>query len=141
VDTERLSLKDAAERANVSPRTIRRWIKEGKLTGDKEPGPYGEQYSVSAEQLERAQNAKELAPPAQPGESTAQVVRAILDERDAAITNALESLRADVGQGIQRQDDGMATLRDEIRALRETIERMGSVSETRRPWWKRMLGR
>ncbi len=102
MDMDRLSLKDAAKRANVSPRTIRRWIKEGKLTGDKEPGPYGDQFYVSADQLERAQNAKELAPPAQPGESTAQVVRAILNERDAAITNALESLHAVVGQGIQR---------------------------------------
>lgn len=50
-----LSTKEAAERYNISPVTVRKWLTEGRLKG-KKVGP--KLWRVSEEELERYINGK-----------------------------------------------------------------------------------
>jgi len=49
-----LSLKEAAEALGISLSTARRWIKTGRLRAVIREGPYGPEYAVTQEELERA---------------------------------------------------------------------------------------
>lgn len=44
--TERVSIKEAAERLGVSADTIRRRMKKGELVGEKEPTPQGYEWRI-----------------------------------------------------------------------------------------------
>ena len=44
---ERMTLREAAERAGLSVTTLRRYIRNGKLRAEKRPGRYGPEYFVS----------------------------------------------------------------------------------------------
>lgn len=43
-----LSLKEASEMLGRTPRTLRRWIKEGKLPAKKIPGRFGGEWRIPA---------------------------------------------------------------------------------------------
>lgn len=49
-----LSLKEAAAALGISLTTARRWIKTGRLRAAVREGPYGPEYIVTPEELERA---------------------------------------------------------------------------------------
>lgn len=48
------NLKEACELLEISPSTIRRWVKLGKLEANLKNGPYGEEYFVTHEAIEKA---------------------------------------------------------------------------------------
>ncbi len=43
-----LTIEEAAHRLGVSTRTVRRWIKSGRLPADLTPGVYGPEYRIPA---------------------------------------------------------------------------------------------
>ncbi len=48
-----LTIREAAERLNVNPRTINRWIHKGELDAVKLPGRAGGEFRVASTELER----------------------------------------------------------------------------------------
>ncbi len=63
---DRMTLREAAERASRSVTTLRRYIRSGRLHAEKAPGRYGPEYFVSSEDLAaaglRAEPLQSLAP-------------------------------------------------------------------------------
>jgi len=53
VKDQYLTIREAAERLNVNPRTINRWIHKGELDAVKLPGRAGGEFRVSSAELER----------------------------------------------------------------------------------------
>ncbi len=48
-----LTIREAAERLNVNPRTINRWIHKGELDAVKLPGRAGGEFRVAVSELQR----------------------------------------------------------------------------------------
>ncbi len=65
---ERMTLREAAERAGLSVTTLRRYIRGGKLRAEKRAGRYGPEYFVSEQALEEGGLLGHAAPlgPAEP---------------------------------------------------------------------------
>lgn len=118
----RLTLAQAAQRLGHSEKTLRRWIKSGRLAATLEPGPYGPQYWVSTQAVEAAQ----------------QVLSVVAVERTADP----HALALAVAQMIERRDAG---LRDELAALHTKLDGLQATldslaaqrPEPRAPWWRR----
>lgn len=49
-----MTVREAAEHFDVSDKTIRKWIKSGRLVAELRPGPTGKQYYVSDEVIDIA---------------------------------------------------------------------------------------
>jgi MerR family copper efflux transcriptional regulator len=132
-ETDWLTLPDAAQQLGVSPRTIRRWIKEGKVRAELRPGPYGQQYYVPATQVRTAQEVHEVVRVERPVE-LADLARALdgyLGERESALVSALESLRAEVRQATERQEEREAALRQEFRAVLTAVQDLAEQERQR----------
>jgi excisionase family DNA binding protein len=153
-----LTLKQAAAQLGISPRTARRWIREGKLAGELMPGPYGEQYMVPAGQINTAQEITDVVKVDRQADMTtlAAVLERHLANRDDGIADlvaAVEGLRVEGRQADQRLTDTLqaelAEVRRELAELRDVLEarheHTGSTQSTGsteneerhgRVWWK-----
>jgi excisionase family DNA binding protein len=136
-----LTLKDAATRLGISPRTARRWVKEGRLQAELRPGPYGETYYVAAVALDQA--VREPAP-------LRAAVDVAGDLRPVAVM--LEALRAEVA-GLRAEVEGLRTGVDSLRVehgqTHEAVKRLLAApgatvpqiagepsTPPQRPWWR-----
>lgn len=134
----KLNLKEAAEALGISLSTARRWVKTGRLRAVMREGPYGPEYVITREELERARRENPVpvtvvSPQTAnqqgvtvPREWLAQAMRQALEE---ALSNTLaqatrgleETLSrqwAGVEQGLRRE---LAELRTELAATRELL--------------------
>ncbi len=121
-ESDWLTLPDAAQQLGISPRTIRRWIKEGKVRAELRPGPYGQQYYVPATQIHTAQEVHDVVRVDRQIE-LADLARALdgyLSERESALVAALETLHVTVSQAAQRQEERETALRQEFSAALAT---------------------
>ena len=107
---ESLTVAEAAEQLGVSEKTIRRWVKVGRLSASLEHGPYGAQYRIPADALQAARQALAVVTVERRGDSQTLAL---------AIVQALES-----------RDDG---LRAELVALREQVASLTEAIEQRLP--------
>lgn len=121
-----LSLVDAAKRLGVSPRTARRWVKEGRLPAELRPGPYGQTYYVPASAADTFHQVTDVVQVSRPVEvaTLAQVIDEGFRRRDTELEQTLSSLRAEV-----------ARLADEVQALRAGAEASAASEPARRRWW------
>lgn len=104
---ETLTVAEAAEKLGVNDKTIRRWVKAGRLAAELADGPYGKQYRIPADALQTAQQALAVVTVdrgADPRVLALAVVQA-LEPRDAAFKADLEAMR--------REIDGLRHLLDE----------------------------
>ncbi|MCG0278539.1 MAG: helix-turn-helix domain-containing protein [Thermanaeromonas sp.] len=116
----KLSLKEAAEALGISLTTARRWIKTGRLKATMREGPYGPEYVVTQEELERARRKnptpvtvivpepKEEQGITVPREWLIQAMRQALEQ---AITSA-------IGQVARGMEENFAAL---VKSLEETL--------------------
>lgn len=118
-----LSLKEAAAALGISLSTARRWIKTGRLRAAIREGPYGPEYIVTPEELERARQENPapvtlILPPdpkdqqgiTVPREWLAQAMRQALEE---ALANTLAQMTRDM-------EDTLATL---VKGMEETLSK------------------
>ena len=97
-----LSLAQAAQRFGVSDKTIRRWIKAGKLEATQVPGPYGLEYRIPIQAVQTAQRVMDVVPvergmdPRTLGMVIAQAVREGVAQETQALTAELVQLRQQV---------------------------------------------
>ncbi len=150
-----LTLKQAAAQLGISPRTARRWIREGKLAGELMPGPYGQQYGVPANQISTAREITDVVRVDRQADMTtlAAVLERHLARRDEGMADllaAIEGLRVEGRQADQRLTE---TLQAELAEVRRELaelkglqqvaqERTGSTEpndqhegEDRPAWW------
>jgi MerR family transcriptional regulator, copper efflux regulator len=128
------SISEAAEALNLSPKTIRRYIKSGKLPSTKVPTKFGDEYRITeipealkqeAEAQAEAQSKVDIVPAEEPGTK--------LDAQQLYQENI--RLAAQLGAATER-----------IRQLEDQNKQMGmklleAPKETPKlPWWKRLFG-
>lgn len=159
-DDKGMDIKEAATMLDVSETTIRRWIKSGRLEAELQEGPYGPQYFITPEDLEKAKN---YEPASIVIQNTSQASQLDLQMAiQGAISEALTKEMAKVEEGIQKEIDSLKSeLEDTRKALaigleerdKKLIEVMRSILEHQReeyerrerekalPWWKKVFKR
>ena len=124
-----MNISQAARKLGVSTRTIRRYIKTGKINAWLVNGRFGEEYRIQELPPELLQAEPEVEKPTPgyspgqtPGQSLGQVMDIIreLQEKNLALAAQL----------------GVATER--VRNLEKQVK---LITATRLPWWKRLFAR
>jgi excisionase family DNA binding protein len=152
---DELSVSEAAQRLGVAEKTVRRWIKAGKLPARLVEGPYGPTYRVPAEAIQTAQQIVDVVRverPTDPQTLALAIVQGLstaLEKREAAEQKALEDLQKALEAQQQQTAAALERLAreqerrdDELRAWLERrlppaeAKRMGMVARL-----KRMLGK
>lgn len=115
-----LTLERAARHLGVSTRTLRRWIKAGKLEAELRPGPYGQQYLVPrssvagreiVRDLERVERKEER-------EAVPQIVEEHLAARESALAAELATLRRELTDTLLRLERRLERIEHELAASR-----------------------
>ena len=139
-----VTVKEAAQRLSVNEKTVRRWIRSGKLAATLTDGAYGQQYRVPVQALETAQTALtvvEVERPASPQTLALAVAQAV----EQAISASERRLTAELSQ----LHDEVAALTTEVRALKpvdtpppDSPEVPEAAPDAQRPkpsghsWWR-----
>jgi excisionase family DNA binding protein len=99
VQGETLTVAEAAARLGVNDKTIRRWVKAGRLTAQLAPGPYGQQYRIPVEALQSAQQALAVVTVERGADShaLALAVAHALEPRDVALRGEIDQLHHEIG--------------------------------------------
>lgn len=97
-EKEYLTLDEAAEKYAVSKDSIRRWLREGRLKGEKTDGPRGPQWSIP--------NNQRLAPPQTQGVHTIETgLRQSVHTVDAQAVNNLDEDESDPQDTLNFKND------------------------------------
>lgn len=102
---EFIDLKEAAQYFEVSPQTIRRWIKDGRLQAELRESVYGKQYFIPRHQIDKV----------------AQIQDVVSVERTVEIASLLKAMESYFSERENRLMDEMGALREEVAAAREQI--------------------
>jgi excisionase family DNA binding protein len=127
-----LTLKETSERLKVSERTLRRWIKAGKLQAELVPGAYGDEYRIDEETLGVASQVIDVVRIERPtdpmllGLTVARAVSEAMEEANRPVMAELTELR----QSVQ-------TLLERTQPKEVAVE--VSPEPPKRPWWKRLF--
>ena len=114
-----LTISQAARSLGVSTRTVRRFIKSGKIDAELVPGPFGQEYRIWELPAElRKPKPVDITP----GQTSSQVMDIIreLQEKNLA-------LAAQLGAATER----IRNLESEVKLL--------TAAKRRQPWWKRLF--
>jgi hypothetical protein len=138
-DLERLTLRGAAEALQRSERTVRRYLREGRLTGDRVDMPAGGwQYLIPSASVE---NMREELQGGMPG--GAQGGRVVTLPGAAAVghdlTARLSMLETENAALREERDFLRRILENTTRALPPAPE-PPSPTPAPVPWWRRVLG-
>ena len=134
------TLAAVAARLGVSPRTARRWIREGKIHAELREGPGGVEYHVPEAQIETAAAIRA----AMPADAS---LGDYVDEREGNVVALLEDLRDRLVAAAEGQVSLEERLRLEMREIQEQLEagiealRQSQIPEPAEPaeparrWW------
>jgi MerR family transcriptional regulator, copper efflux regulator len=134
-NTVSYSITEAAEMLNLSAKTIRRYIKAGKLPSIKVPTKFGEEYRIT----EIPEALKQEAAAQAEAQSKVDVI-----SPDDDNNNTLDAQQLYQANILLARQLGMAM--EKIRGLEEQVKQMEvKLLEAPRPspqlpWWKRLLG-
>jgi MerR family copper efflux transcriptional regulator len=129
------SITEAAELLKLSPKTIRRYIKAGKLPSTKVPTKFGDEYRITeipqalkeeADVQAESQSKVEIMPVGQPSST--------LDAQFLYQENM--RLMAQLGAATER----LRQMEDKLKLL-EAPKAESTSAPVSRPWWKRLFGR
>lgn len=150
-----MDIKEASRRLGISETTARRWIKSGRLQANLVDGPYGPQYEISEEALERArqiENVPVLVHDGNPIITQEDIVKAIqegiakqMTRVEQGILQELNELRQELEEtkralaiGLEQRDKKLVeTMRIMLERQREEYERR--EQERSKPWWKKLF--
>ena len=121
-----MTIAEAAKTLGVSTRTVRRFIKSGKIDARLVPGPFGEEYRIPELPADLQKTKPVDDTPAQdPVQTSIQTsVQAIDLIRELQEKNL--SLAAQLGVATER-----------VRNMENQLNLL--TAATQRPWWKRLL--
>ncbi|MGO0123595.1 helix-turn-helix domain-containing protein [Desulfothermobacter acidiphilus] len=135
-----LPLKEAAQAFGVSEKTLRRWIRAGRIPARLVDGPYGQEYRIPKEVVNTAQQVVEVVKverPADPGQLAMAVSSAlsrVLEERNRRFAEELTEIRQQLAELLEMQRKAAEREEERIRRLEEVLSELRS--RKRRPWWK-----
>ena len=119
MSSQGLSIAEAARTLGVSTRTVRRYIKAGKISAELVEGRFGQEYRI----LELAAVVDQPKPlDNTTGQGSSQVIDIIKELQDKNL-----ALAARLGAATER-----------IRNLEGQVK---LLAVARQPWWKRLFGR
>ena len=116
-----LTIAQAARSLGVSSRTVRRFIKSGKIHAELVPGPFGEEYRIPELPLELRKSKPVDNTPIQTPIQVMDIIRG-LQEKNLA-------LAAQLGAATER----IRNLENEVKLL--------TAAKHKQPWWKRLFTR
>jgi len=138
---EGLTIAQAAQSLGVSSRTVRRFIKSGKLNAELVPGPFGEEYRIlelpadlyKSKPIDKPPVQPPGQPPSQPPVQTAvqSPIQSPIQSMDNIIRELHEkniNLAAQLGAATER-----------IRNLESRVRLLAGAKQ--QPWWKRLFVR
>lgn len=138
-----VSVADAAQRLGVSEKTVRRWIKAGKLPAAQEAGPYGMAWRIPETAIQTAQQVVEVLTVERPvdprvlgqvvAQAVAQETRA-LDETVAALTRQVAALEQTIERLAARQ--AQAGVDRDAQVVQMMREVLGADGARTPPWWR-----
>ncbi|GAH79095.1 unnamed protein product [marine sediment metagenome] len=123
-----LTIAQAAQSLGVSSRTVRRFIKSGKIKAELVPGPFGEEYRilelpVGLHKWKPVDNTPSQPPIQTPIQSPIQSMDIIRELQEKNLT-----LAAQLGAATER----IRNLESQVRLL---------TAAKQQPWWKRLFVR
>lgn len=128
LDSEGLTIAQAAEAMRVSAKTVRRYVKDGKLPFKRIEGKFGEEYRIT--QLPPEVTKLPDPDPSSPVDTPSTLALPIIDElrgSNKELQDKNLQLAGQLGAALER-----------IRNLENQIK---LLSPPKLPWWKRLLGR
>ncbi|ACX53251.1 DNA binding domain protein, excisionase family (plasmid) [Ammonifex degensii KC4] len=135
-----LPLKEAAQALGISEKTLRRWIRAGKIPARLVDGPFGQEYRIPREAVNTAQQVVDVVKverPTDPGQLAMAVSSALsraLEERDRRFAEELAEIRQQLAELLEVQRRAAEREEERIRRLEEVLSELRS--RRRRPWWK-----
>ena len=124
-----LTINQAAERLGVSTRTIRRYIKAGKIQAELINGPFGEEYRIY--NLPAALSKDDLSEESSVSKALETVGREAKPDDFLSVFRELQeknlTLAAQLGAATER-----------IRSLEGQLKLLGDGKSAPAPWWKRV---
>ncbi|HSG41689.1 MAG TPA: helix-turn-helix domain-containing protein [Anaerolineales bacterium] len=156
----------AAQHFDVSERTIRRWIKSGKLDAERTNGQWDVRVSeCPSERPNDRESVRTDDRLTEPLQSEIERLNSQLERADFEIAHLSESLEEktvenqrlwkqldQVNEQLQRRDEHIESLTQEIDHLTQLLamqtkttagltDRLQAIEDLRnRPWWKRVFG-
>lgn len=128
-----VSVTEAAQRLGVHEKTLRRWIRAGRVPADLVDGPYGRQYQVPVSALSSAQHVLDVVKverPTDPRTLALAVAQAVHHEHEALRGQLQEDLA-------QLKAEVLAALAERPAAL--TPPEPASPVTVRKRWWSRLF--
>jgi MerR family copper efflux transcriptional regulator len=126
MERQGLTIAQAARELGVSTRTIRRFIKSGKVSAELVPGPFGEEYRI---QELPAVSHKPATLDSKSSQSTGQ----------AAVQSSVQSV--DIIRELHEKNLNLAAqlgaATERIRNLENQLRLLAAARQ--RPWWKRLF--
>ena len=123
MSTQSLSIAEAAKTLGVSSRTVRRYVKSGRIHAELVLGPFGQEYRILELPVElRKPKPVDNTPDQTSGQTPVQVIDIIreLQEKNLALAAQL----------------GVATER-----IRNLEKDMKLLTTAKQPWWKKLFGK
>ena len=118
-----LTIAEAAKSLGISSRTVRRYVKSGKIHAEFILGPFGQEYRILELPVElRKSKPVDNTPDQSSGQTPVQVIDIIreLQEKNLALAAQL----------------GVATER-----IRNLEKDMKLLTVAKQPWWKKLFGK
>ena len=151
VNTISYSISEAAEALKLSPKTIRRYIKSGKLASTKVPTKFGDEYRITeipealkqeAEAQAQAEAKSEIVPVEEPASKLdAQQLYQENIRLAAQLGAATERIRQ-MEEQLKLQESRLGPNIDRIPQLDELMKLLEAPkAPPKLPWWKRLFGR
>lgn len=121
MSSQGLTITQAARSLGVSSRTVRRFIKSGKIQAELVPGPFGNEYRI----LELESNLRKSRP---------------VDNRASQIPIQTPSQVMDIIRELQEKNLALAAqLGAASERIRNLEREVRLLTTARRPWWKRLF--
>jgi hypothetical protein len=138
-----VTLDEAAHRAGRSVKTLRRWIKNGKLPAELVDTDHGQAYRVNVNSLEEARRVVDVVKVERPPDTAAlaAAIAQALEQRDAQWMQAIADLHAEVRQlREQLQERPQITVQEPTAELITEATEKAVMPPAQRSWWRRWFG-
>lgn len=138
-------LKEAAEMLGVTPRTVRRYIKQGKIQGEKKQTQYGPKWFIPASEIDTQEAVMEVVPLRRPvskeefQEALGEVLEVKLNQQKQALREEInEEVTQTIAQFQERINDLEKQLEARDRELMEAIREKQQEEDDPPSFWQRL---
>jgi excisionase family DNA binding protein len=136
LNADYFSIEQAAERLGVSSATVRRRIRRGEIQAVKQPGPYGEQYYIPADEINTAQMITNVVPVVKQLDALelAETIGAAIRKENEELRQEMRELRQQLADLKKVQEE-----REQERDFRIVAQIRAVMEEKKQPWWTRLF--